>query len=70
MERSYEFYYNKFEIGAGIGGSSMGIDPLTLASISMGSYFFEHPSVTDKDQNYLLIQANTFKRAKYIDVLA
>ena len=35
----------------------------------MGSYFFEHPSITDNDQNHLLIQANTFKWAKYIDFL-
>ena len=70
MERDYEFIYNKSEIGAGTRGSSMGIDALTMAAISKGSSFFQNtPSVTVNDQNHILAQANTFKWAKYIDVL-
>ena len=48
----------------------MGIDALTMATISKGSSFFQNtPSVTVNDQNHILAQANTFKWAKYINVL-
>lgn len=70
VKRDFKFIFNKSEIGAGTRGSSMGIDALMMAAISKGSSFFQNtPAVYVNSQNHILAEPNSFKWAKYIDVL-
>lgn len=70
MKNNITLVFNKSEIGAGTRGSSLGIDALTMVSISKGNPFFSNtPSLSIKDSNHILTKPIQHKCAKHIDAM-